>query len=65
MKAKSAPLSVKTDPVDNPRFLMPLLCALSHEQLPEKALSRRLLKNAQIQGARPFLSASGGPRSET
>jgi hypothetical protein len=52
MKTEGDSLSVKIDPIDNPAFLMPLPCALSHEQVAEKALSRRLLKNAQIQGAR-------------
>jgi hypothetical protein len=52
MKAESAPLSVKNDRIDNPGFLMPLPCALSHQGVAEKTLSRRLLKNAQMQGAR-------------
>jgi hypothetical protein len=52
MKAESAPLSVKNDPIVNPGFLMPLPCALSHELVAEKALSHRLPKNAQLQGAR-------------
>jgi hypothetical protein len=52
MKAESTLLSVKNDPINNPGFLMPLPWALSHEQVAEKALSRRLLKNAQIQGTR-------------
>jgi hypothetical protein len=39
---------------------------LSHtrEQVAEKHLLFRLLKNGQMQGTRQFSSASGGPKSE-
>jgi hypothetical protein len=34
------------------------------EQVAEKHLLFRLLKNGQMQGTRQFSSASGGPKSE-